>query len=95
MNPSDFLLLIVSIGMAVLSVATQGWTINGIGPACLSTAGGIWHFWMQWLRHRSWLRHRDSGFAPPTQHLAISAAAGWFLGIVGATIWILMARKSP
>jgi hypothetical protein len=68
MNPMDFILLIVAIAVAVMSVALQGWTLHGIGPAILSMAGRIWQFWMQWLRHQSWLRHRDSGFAPGTQH---------------------------
>jgi hypothetical protein len=25
----------------------------------------------EWLRHRSWLKHRASGFAPSTQHIAV------------------------
>ena len=94
MNPMDFILLIVSIAVAVMSVVTQGWTLHGIGPAILSMAGGIWQLWMQWLRHRSWLRYRDSGFAPSTQHLAISAAVGWLVGMAGAMIWILVTRIS-
>ena len=94
MNPMDFILLIVSVAVAVMSVALQGWTIHGIGPAIFSLAGGIWQFWMQWLRHRSWLRHRDSGFAPGTQHLALSAAVGWFVGMVGAMIWLLATRPN-
>ena len=56
MNPMDFILLIVSITVAVLSVVAQGWTVQGIGPAIFSMAGGIWQCWMQWLRHRNWLR---------------------------------------
>jgi hypothetical protein len=95
MNPMDIILLIVSVAAAVMSVLTQGWSLNGIGPAILSITGGLWHLWMQWLRHRSWLRHRDSGFAPGTQHLALSAAVGWFLGMTGALIWIGATRISP
>jgi hypothetical protein len=89
MNPTDFMLLIVSLVVAIISIATNGWTSPGIGPAILSLAGGIWQFWMQWFRHRSWLRHRDSGFARGTQHLALSAAVGWFTGMIGAMIWLL------
>jgi len=89
MNPMDYILLIVSIAVAVMSVVLQGWTLQGIGPAILSMVGGIWQFWMQWLRHLSWLRHRESGFAPGTQHLAIAAAVGWFLGMAGAMIWMI------
>ena len=95
MSLMEFILLIVSIAGAVMSVLAQGWSLNGIGPAILSITGGLWHLWMQWLRHRSWLRHRDSGFAPGTQHLAIAAAVGWFLGLTGATIWIVATRISP
>jgi hypothetical protein len=95
MHPMDFILLIVSVAMAVMSVLAHGWKLNGIGPAILVLAGGVWHFWMQWLRHRSWLRHRDSGFAPGTQRLALAAVVGWFLGIAGATIWIVATRISP
>ncbi len=95
MNPMDFILLIVSVAAAVMSVLAQGWSWNGIGPAIFLIAGGVWQFWMQWLRHRSWLRHRDSGFAPGTQHLALAAAVGWFLGMAGATIWIVATRINP
>jgi len=93
MIPMDFILLIISIGMAVMSVVFQGWTLQGIGPAILSLVGGIWQLWMQWLRHRSWLHHRESGFAPGTQHLALTAAVGWFLCMAGATIWIVATRN--
>ena len=92
MNPMDFILLIVSVAVAVVSIITQGWTSHGLGPALLSVAGGIWQFWMQWLRHGIWLRHRDSGFSAGTQHLAISAAVGWFIGMAGAMIWLLVTR---
>jgi hypothetical protein len=47
MNPSDFILLILSLGFAPLSLLAHGWTLNGIGPAALSTAAGIWQLWMQ------------------------------------------------
>jgi hypothetical protein len=91
----DFIVLIFSIAAAAMSVLAQGWSLNGIGPAILLIAGGVWQFWMQWLRHRSWLRHRDSGFAPGTQHLALAAAVGWLLGLTGATIWIVATRIRP
>ncbi len=57
MNPGDFLLFILSLGFAALSLLAHGWDVNGIGPAAFATAAGIWQHWMQWLRHRSWLRH--------------------------------------
>lgn len=94
MNPGDFLLLFLSLGLAVLSLLAHGWTLNGIGPALLATVGGFWQLWMQWLRHRSWLRHRDSGFVPGTQHLAISAWLGWSIATITAVIWAVTALKA-
>lgn len=88
MSPTDLLLLFCSLAIGAMSLLIHAWTWNGIGPALLATAGGFWQLWMQWLRHQSWLRHRDSGFAPGTQHLALSAAVGWFLGTVGAGVWM-------
>src|SRR5262249_39610548 len=89
MNPMDFLYLFVSIGLAALVIGVRGWTLNGIGPAALAVMAGLWHFSMQWLRHQSWLRHRDSGFSPPTQHLLMSAVVGLFMGTLAAIIWLL------
>jgi hypothetical protein len=94
MNPTDFILLFCSLALAVVSLLAHGSTLSGVGPALLASAGGFWQLWMQWLRHRSWLRHRDSGFAPGTQHLALAAAVGWFLGTVGAAIWSVLAWKA-
>jgi hypothetical protein len=93
MNPSDFILLFLSLGFATLSLLAHSWTVSGIGPAMLATAGGIWQLWMQWLRHRSWLRHRDSGFAPGTQHFAISAWLGWSLAAFAAVLWAMLTVK--
>lgn len=90
MNPMDFILLLVSAGFACLSVSIHGWTLNGLGPAALSVMGGVWQIWMQWLRHRSYLRYRDSGFAPGTQGLAFSAALGYFIGSVSSGIWLFV-----
>ena len=94
MNPGDFILLFLSLALAAVSLVAHGWTVNGIGPALLSTAGGLWQLWMQWLRHKSWLRHKDSGFAPGTQHLAISAWLGWSMAIFAALIWTSLALSS-
>ena len=88
MSPGDFFLLFLSVVGACMSVALQGWTLNGIGPAALLVAAGFWQFWMEWLRQRSWLRHRDSGFAPGTQHLALAGALGYLVGTLGAVIWM-------
>src|SRR3954463_15053533 len=97
MNPVDFVFLFFSLLLACASIFANGWTANGLGPAILLAAGGGWQFWMQRLRHRSWLRHRDSGFAPGRQHLALSAALGWFLCMGGVAVWqgiILLLKKA-
>lgn len=93
MIPDGFFLLLLSLAVAGLSLLVHGWTLNGIGPALLATAAGFWQLWMQWLRHRSWLRHRDSGFVPGTQHLAISAWAGWGLAAFPAIVWAMLALR--
>lgn len=93
MNPSDFILLSLSLVFAAISLLAHGWTLNGVGPALLASAGGFWQLWMQWLRHRSWLRHRESGFAPGTQHLAILACLGWSLATVAAVTWAMLSWK--
>jgi hypothetical protein len=93
MNPTDFILLFLSLAFAALSLLAHGWTLNGVGPALLATAGGFWQLWMQWLRHQSWLRHQESGFAPGTQHLATSAWLGWLVGIGAAMIWSMLTMK--
>lgn len=94
MNPGDFILLFLSLAFAALNLLLHGWKLNGIGPALLSTAGGFWQLWLQWLRHRSWLRCRHSGFAPGTQHLAISAWLGWSLASFVALVWAGITLKS-
>ncbi len=93
MNPGDLLLLLLPLPFAGLCLLAHGWTLNGIGPALLATAGGFWQLWMQWLRHRSWLRHKDSDFIPGTQHLAISGWLGWSLGVFAAMIWAMLTMK--
>jgi hypothetical protein len=90
MNPGDCLLLFLSLGFAFMSLLVHGFTPNGVGPALLATAGGIWQLWMQWLRHRTWLRHKDTGFAPGTQHLAIAAWLGWSIAAFAAVTWAFM-----
>ena len=90
MNPGDFLLLLLSIVLAAALLVAKGWTIAGVGPAMLSVAAGLWQLWMQWLRHRSYLRHRGSGFVPPTQGLNTLAVTGWFLGMAAAITWWLL-----
>lgn len=98
MSPTDFFLLFVSLAFAAVSIAVRGWTLGGIGPALLATAGGIWQFWVQWLRRRSWLKHRDSETVlPSTEPLALSAAIGWMLGMGWALLWtfLVWTRTQP
>jgi hypothetical protein len=93
MNPGDIILLILSLVFAVVNLLVHGWTLNGAGPALLAAAGGFWQLWMQWLRRRSWLRHKDSGFAPGTQQLAFLAWLGWSLAAFAALIWAGIALR--
>lgn len=93
MSPGDLLLLLLPLAFAGICLLAHGWSWNGIGPALLATVGGVWNLWMQWLRHRNWLRHKDSDFIPGTQHLAISAWLGWSLGVYAALIWAILTMK--
>jgi len=93
MNPASFFLLVLSLGFAVMSVLVHGWTLNGIVPALLATTGGFWQLWMECLRHRSWLEHRDSGFAPGTQHLALAGMLGWSAATFAALAWAWLALR--
>ena len=92
MIPSDFALLFLSLGIAALSLLAYGW--DGVGPAIIATAGGVWQLWLQWLRHRSWLRHRHLGFSPGTQHLASAAIYGWALAMIVGLIWAVVVFKT-
>jgi len=93
MNPGDFILLLLSLAFAALNLFSHGWTLNGIGPALLFTVGGFWQLWMQWLRYRSYLRHKNEDFIPGTQHLAISAWLGWSLATFAAITWAMLTLK--
>jgi|GEM_PF-2967827 len=93
MNPSDLILLVLSLGFAAISLLVHGFTPNGVGPALLATAGGFWQLGMQWLRYRNWMRHRDSDFIPGTLHLAITAWLGWSLATFAAVIWAVVALR--
>ncbi len=89
MNPGDYLLFVLSLMLATMSLLLNGGAMNGIGPALLATAGGGWYLGMQWLRHRNWLRYKDSDFILGTQHLAISGWLGWSIAIFAAMFWIM------
>lgn len=95
MNPGDYLLFVLSLMLATMSLLLNGGTANGIGPALLATAGGGWNLGMQWLRDRNWRRHKDSDFVPGTQHLAIAGWLGWSLAIFPALIWTARTLKVP
>jgi hypothetical protein len=47
-----------------------------------------WYLFFGWLRHRSWLRDRASGFASGTQWLSLAGTVGSFLLILGAVLCI-------
>lgn len=90
MNPLDYMILLASLGLAAAALGSGGPTWNGIGPAILFAFGGLWQFWLQWLRRRSWRRHRGAGSAPGTSHLGIAAALGWFLAVCAAASWVML-----
>ena len=92
MNLMDALLLIVTWGLAGRWVYIRGLTPSGIGPAVLLFLGGAWHIGMQWLRHRRWQRHRESGFAPGTQALDLLSATGFLLCVGGAVLWAFLVQ---
>lgn len=90
---SSIVLLVLSLVFAVLALLAHGWTATGVGPAVLAVAGGLWQWGMEQLRDRSARQHRDSGFLPGTQHLALAGAVGWFVTGVVAAAWALAALR--
>jgi hypothetical protein len=61
------------------------WTL-GIGLASIA-----WVVLMEYLRYRSWRKHRGSGFTRGTQHLSIAATIGMALGLTGVLLILLFA----
>jgi hypothetical protein len=94
LSPTSYLLLFFSFVGAAMSLLANGLSAGGVGPVVLALAGGIWQFWMDYLRHRVWLQHHDSGFVPGTQHLAMAGALGWGIAVVVAMAWAVIALKS-
>ena len=95
MNPIDYLLLVawlVPVGM--LLVSGRG-SVHEFGPFALGVFGGVWHFWFQWLRHRTWLRHRHEAITPGTQHLANWAIFGMLFWVVMASVWFFATHSFP
>jgi hypothetical protein len=45
-------------------------TFFRLATVCI-VATGLTFVGMEWLRHRSYLKHRDSGFVPPTHDIVI------------------------
>lgn len=88
MNPGDWILVVLPLLLSALALLLHGWTLAGIGPATLLTAGAVWYAGFQHLRHRSWLKHRDEEFVPGTQGLAMTAMVGWGLAAFTATAWL-------
>jgi hypothetical protein len=88
MNPGDWLLAILPLLLAAMALLLHGWTLSGIGPATLLTAGVVWYVTFQRLRHRSWLKHRNEEFVPGAQGLVMTAIAGWALAGIAAMAWL-------
>jgi hypothetical protein len=90
MSPTVILLFVASLlAGSLCAVGACRWP-GLIGPAVLFVLGGGWPLWMDWLRYRSWRRHRDSEFVPGTQHLALLGAVGYFLWSGAAIIWLML-----
>jgi hypothetical protein len=97
MNPGDVLMLLMSLALAGMVLFTHGWSLTGMALAVFALAGGLWNLWMQQLRHRVWLQHKDSEFVPGTQHLAISGWLGWSIATYTAMacIWLKLRELRP
>ena|SRR5579871_2814272 len=96
-SPVALMSFVISLLVGTGLVVTAGPRPGAVGPAVLLITGAGWNLWMEELRHRSWLRHRDNGFAPGTQHLVLLGTFGGLLCSLAAVIWAAWAfpRKLP
>jgi hypothetical protein len=85
--------LLVAGLVAGLLVAGFGVEINSVGPAALLVLGAGWQLWMEWLRDRLWLRYRNTGFVPGTQHLVLLGTLGCFACTLAAIMWLMLVVK--
>ncbi len=67
----------------------RGISWKDMGPAVLMIAGSGWYLWTDWLRYRVYVRHRNSGFVPGTQNLAIWGIVGCFACSFSSMVWAL------
>jgi hypothetical protein len=78
-------------------VAIDTEMMKGITPTSAKISAGIvlvgfaWSIFTEWLRHRSWKKHKDSGFAPSTQHLAWWGTLGLLLCCVASILVLFFA----
>jgi len=52
----------------------------------------VWKILFGWLRHRSFLKHRASGFVPGTQHLSLIGTFGALLLAAAAFALLTFAK---
>jgi hypothetical protein len=94
MSPVAVLMFLGTLLLAGFSLAAFGFTINTTGPPALYVLGAGWQLWMEWLRHRSALRHRHTGFMPGTQHLALMGTLGFGVCMTAGFVWLILAADS-
>ena len=51
-----------------------------------------WFALFEWLRYRSWVKTRDSGFSPGTQHLVFLQMFGVLMGVIGILAVLISER---
>ncbi len=87
-TPLESLLFVVSLVAPTASMTLTGFQLNHDGPLLLISLGTGFKLWMEWLRHRQWLKYKDSGFVPGSQHLSVLGSLGVCGGIWGAGLWL-------
>jgi hypothetical protein len=66
-------------------------TTKSIVSLSLVAAAIGWYFLVEWLRHRSYKKTIDTGFAPSTQYLALLGALGT-LALMTAALVVLCSK---
>ena len=61
-------------------------------PPVLIVAAIGWYGFFEWLRHRSYKKHIQTGFAPGTQHLLTAGIVGAFLLIAVSFVLMILRR---
>ena len=59
-------------------------------PLVLIASVVVWYAFFEWLRHRSYVKHIKTGFAPGTQGLLTVGILGAFLFVVGCMVLMIL-----